>query len=608
MDIVRGFLFRFGIFLALFFVGVDVVSFGFPWVFELTERITSSPLLFEDTLRISILGIHTLFLLLTGAWVLSRGNRTHAAVWWAFVFSGVILAGIFFGDRTHRLLEEFSWIRYSTSAFLILASLCGLLLFVRTARRSGFLQASFWLVLSGGFLYGGLDEVMEIHEAIGRFLQKALSYSGEVTDYVTIGYAFVALVVIFLLIRARIGEFFSRYRISAYLFLSGVCVYAISTACDTVDVIVHAKMVSFARAFTADPSFVMSDAWHLLWSVKNSFNGFEEVFEHTAALLFLLALICVLFDSVLKEDRSHSRGQWRKKISVGIVVASTLGVAALGEASLPFTFPSSVVETPGVRVTKVASVADGLFHADDLAFHRSQGLIVANEGGRSVYRLRDGRFIKLLDQKKIIRDPDSVAASERGVFVSDGNSGTIIRFDGQESEIIANRGTGLVHPEGIAVAGDTLYILDESKKTLSRLTPDKKIEIWKPDHPDWQAPEGIAYDPSKDILFVTDDTTGAIFRVTFGKALEKIAELSAPEDIEVLDDGSMLVTDTAWGAIFRIFPDGRKEKIVQFARMYRDTQGVAVDEQGSVYVITSDGFASTSFMPSFLFHIDDIHL
>lgn len=605
MGIVRDFIVRFGIFAVLFLFGILSVSFGFPSVFERLESITSSPLPFEGTLRISILGIHALLLLLTAAWVLVRGGRIHRMIWYSFFVSFVVLGVIFFGDTTHRLLEEFSWIRYSTSIFLILASLCGFALFVRAGRKAGFSRSVFWLFLGVGFLFGGLDEVMEIHEAIGRLLQRMLSYSGEVTDYVTIGYAFVALIAIVALIRARIGEFVTRYRMSAYLFLSGVCVYAFSTALDTIDVIVHAKLRSLANVLSANPDFVMSDAWYLFWSVKNSLNGFEEVFEHTAALLFLLALAGVLFEGVLKGGRENSGVLWKRRLAGGILGVSGFSVIVLVILSVPFTFPSSVVSTKNVKVTQIASYVDGLFHADDLAFHPSQGVIIANEGKGSVHRLKDGLVAKIVDAKKIIRDPDSVAASSQGVFVSDGNAGNIVRFDSQGGVVIADRSDGLVHPEGIAVVGGDVYILDESQKTLSRLRLGKKIEIWKPAHSDWKTPEGISYDSVRDVLYVTDDTTGAIFRVAFGKTVDKIAELPAPEDIEMLKDGSMLVTDTAWGAVFRIFPDGRKEKVVQFGRMYRDTQGVTIDEKGSLYVITADGFASTSFMSSFLFRIDD---
>jgi streptogramin lyase len=395
---------------------------------------------------------------------------------------------------------------------------------------------------------------------------------------------------------------------SAYLFLSGVGVYVFSTLLDTLDVLVHAKLRALAHVLTANPGFVMSDAWYLLWSIKNSLNGFEEVFEHTAALLFLIALVTILFDGALANGALHACRAWKKRVAVGAVVMSVFGVAALIVLSVPLTFPSSPVMTSGLRVTQIASRAEGLFHTDDLAFHPSQGIIVANEGGSSLYRLKGGQLSRISDPKKIIQDPDSVTANEEGVFVSDGNAGTIVRFDKEGGQIIARRSDGLAHPEGITVAGADIYIVDESQKALSRYRPGGKIENWKPSHPEWQTPEGISYDRAGGSIYITDDTTGAVFRVVFGKSVDKIAQLSAPEDIEVLSDGSMLATDTAWGAVFRIFPDGRKEKIIRLARMYRDTQGVTIDENGSVYLVTADGFASTSFMPSFLFRIDDTRL
>ncbi|MEK7102163.1 MAG: hypothetical protein AAB912_00855, partial [Patescibacteria group bacterium] len=62
-------------------------------------------------------------------------------------------------------------------------------------------------------------------------------------------------------------------------------------------------------------------------------------------------------------------------------------------------------------------------------------------------------------------------------------------------------------------------------------------------------------------------------------------------------------TDTRAGVIFRVYPDdGRVEKIAQFKRPYRDLQGVAYDGE-RLYVISADGFGSSSFMPSILWQL-----
>lgn len=587
-----------GIFFLVFVVCMVLVAFASPWVFDLAETLTNSPLAFEGALRIALLFIHALLLLLSLAWVLVRGARIHRFLWSALAVSFLSLTVIFFVDKAHRLLEEYSWIRYTTSIFLIGASACafGLLrnAFVQKARLTVLLA---WGAVAAGLLYAGLDEVFETHE----WIERTLAIRG--TDYVTGVYVIAGIIGVGILIRSGIFHIQRMHRISSTLLVAGIGIYAASVLLDAFDPLLLSKLRSLANILVTDPRFVMSDAWYVGWSIKNSTNAFEEVFEHTAAMLFFLAFATMLFRTSLIKDAKGNSLRGRIVGALVIVITSLSGVFALIILSLPHTFPTAAVVQKNLVAEQIASYFDGLFHTDELDFHPAQGVVLANEGRGNVYRLKDGKFRKIPDTRKS-RDADSVFADETGVYVADGNAGEIARLGNGQSTVIATRKDGLVHPEAIVRVDNDFIILDESQRSISRFSPGKKIEIWKPQHPDWKTPEGVAYDPSSKRLLVVDDTTGAVFTVKFGKSVEKIAQIAALEDIAILKDGSALLADKAWGAIYRLSPDGTVKKIIQFRRMYRDLQGVAVDEKGIVYVTTSDGHDSTSFMPSHLFRID----
>ncbi len=75
------------------------------------------------------------------------------------------------------------------------------------------------------------------------------------------------------------------------------------------------------------------------------------------------------------------------------------------------------------------SAKDGLLHADDLAYSKDIGLIIANESqpnrqgkpnGPGVFAWKEGRFSRLADPLKFLIDTGSLAVRESVVYASDG--------------------------------------------------------------------------------------------------------------------------------------------------------------------------------------------
>ncbi len=106
-----------------------VNAFSLPWFFSWYEVWSGNPLSYEGALRLTLITTIELLIAFSFVWLLMRGRRSHWLLWWIQCVSYATLLVIFFGDTTHRLMEEFSWIRYTTAGFLVLAGLLGVILF-----------------------------------------------------------------------------------------------------------------------------------------------------------------------------------------------------------------------------------------------------------------------------------------------------------------------------------------------------------------------------------------------------------------------------------------------------------------------------------------------
>lgn len=572
---------------AVAFVGIAAIS---PRILDFIEFRFDSTLPYEAVVRLTLLAVYATLLAGWLWWVLRRGEHRHVLVWGVLALSFIAFAVVAFGDRGHRLMEEFSWFRYTTGLFLLSASAAAFMV------RRG---AVSWL-FGFGFLYAALDEVLEIHEKLGRLLGAAFSLPSNITDYITIAYAVIGLAVVLVVVRYG-RQWVKESPFAAGVLLAGVVTYALSTVFDTVDFWILARLRALDAVLAANPGSYLADALYIFWAPRNFLNGLEELLEQVAAALFFTALT-----SALLAQRSRAwmekpviirHTKWFSVPCALFLVAVAVVVWFGGRPPVPV--------VPGTGETVIAGAPQGLFHADDVVYHPKWGVVVANEGRGEVYQWKDGVWRRIPDPERLVKDPDSITADDTHLYVADATQGIIFTYRENEGwNTWWTRDDGVIHTEALAVVGDTIYVLDEIEKTITKLVRNKNAEPWRPDHPKWIAPESIAYDSARKELYVSDDKSGAIFTVDFEKrVVREIATLPRPEDITVLPDGSLLATDTRAGAIFRIYPDtGRTEKIVQFKRPFRDLQGIAYDGE-RVYIISADGFGSSSFMPSFLWQL-----
>lgn len=577
-------------------------SFLMPLGAGVAESMRGDVVSYEMSMRMGIL--FSTFLLLCGflVWLFLRGARQHWIVFLILACAWLIGSGVLLFDTQNRLMDEYSWIRYATCFFLVLASGTSALLSRRAVRSRFFGAAVLWGLVSFGFLFGAADEVFQIHEAIGRSFEKTFKLPHLVTDLVTVAYALVALAVIIGALRV----FFLRYREALFslgLLIVGGIIYLSSTLFDTLDVYGIQALKKIARVLSESPSHVFGDHWFFAWMPKTLFNSLEEVLEYTSSALFFAAVFVLLAWKPRMQERAPlSIKRFRYAALTGALLFGLL-LDALILGTREISARSPLVDTR-LSIERLAGPADGLRHTDDLFYHKNWGLLVANEGRGTILQWKNDKLTVIPDPKKLLRDMDSVTATQDAVYVSDGNQATVFEYTTALGWKAAfTKEDGLVHPEAVVSAGkNVLYVLDESQKAVIRLEKGKPMRQWIPVHPEWKTPEGIAYSSHDDTLYVTDDTTGALFKVQFEKSIDRIAKLGSAEDIFLTKEGDLLITDNGRGSIVRVQKDGLKKEIARFKSPYRDVQGVARDEE-RVYVVTADGFDSQSFMPSFLFAI-----
>ncbi|MBI4261989.1 hypothetical protein HY624_00495 [Candidatus Uhrbacteria bacterium] len=596
------------LFLTVFFGALT--SFGVsalvgPWVLDVYESLRG-PIQYENAVSMYFFGAIILFMLGWGILILQRWTRERGVLWVFMVFAFVGIASIFIFDTAHRLQAEFSWIRYTTAGALLLTAVASLSI-GWWYHRHGTIRFLRWLWwwLAAVFLYAAADEVFQLHEAMGMWLERVFRVDHAVGDYITMGYAVIGLVFLLVFVRTLFREYVPAHRLPIQLLLLGGVFYFLSTLFDTLDGWAHTWLTALGVRLTSGGTFVFSDLWYPLFAPRRFLNSLEEVFENIAAYLFALALVIL----VLQKYRPRffdARARIFPRISRACAVVFGGGIILI----IFWARPTLTAQSPiiGMDARAVAApLSHGLSHTDALVYQEPWGVLIGNEGGGNVVSLFNRELQPSLDRDSGMVNVDGLAATPEAIFASDPVRHSVSRYTKQNGwEEFLTRKQGIRDPEGLAVVGDTLYILDETeRKIFSVNTKTRVVESVKPKHRKFRAPEGIVYQPARDRFLVTDDVTGYIFSIRWGEEPKIFAgpdaKLRFPEEITVAENGNVFVTDNGTREIIEFTVDGTIVRRIRFRRMYGDLHGIAVvgsEGEQKIYVVTSDGYGSESFMPS----------
>ncbi|MBI4269801.1 MAG: 6-bladed beta-propeller [Candidatus Rokubacteria bacterium] len=223
----------------------------------------------------------------------------------------------------------------------------------------------------------------------------------------------------------------------------------------------------------------------------------------------------------------------------------------------------------------------------------------ADLGVRPSFWERLGNVILGRQEEWLIR-PTAVVAREGVLYVADPGAQALWMLDGQRgrfSKILKAKSLPLVSPVGVAAGPDgRIYLADSFLARIfvydADLTSVATIE-----DPALRRPAGVAFDASRNRLYVADSATHQILVYTgdgrrvglIGRRGAGDGEFNFPTYLAVDRAGTLYVTDSLG---FRIQAFGAEGRFVSGFGRHGDSsgdfarpKGVALDSEGHVYVV-----------------------
>lgn len=181
---------------------------------------------------------------------------------------------------------------------------------------------------------------------------------------------------------------------------------------------------------------------------------------------------------------------------------------------------------------------------------------------------------------------DLVLAPDGSIYLSDVTDGTVKRYtsDGGLQVVLS----GLKEPEGMVFLPDgSLVIAEQGANRLVRY--DFTTQTLAPflsltNHTNQLGVDGLAWDAATRTIIVPDSPNGTLMRVDAdGRVLRQIASgFARPTGAWVEPDGSILVVDENGNALSRVRPNGDMERLAELSI----PDDVIEDAAGNIFVVT----------------------
>jgi sugar lactone lactonase YvrE len=243
---------------------------------------------------------------------------------------------------------------------------------------------------------------------------------------------------------------------------------------------------------------------------------------------------------------------------------------------------------PGWAAEIVAGNSDGVTSPDGLHW-RDGGLWIADEGGSAVRSWAPGSKTRTLaDKRSGLASPEDLALDQAGnVYFSDDSRGGVWRtgLDGR-TRAVASPQAGLSSTEALALtpSGD-LLVGDPPNRRVMKVAPSGAVSIFLGPERGITKPESFAFD-GRGNLYIADNEDDVLYLLSAdGKLHRTLAGLKgfSPESLHFAG-GTLFITDSRHGKLFRYTPEDGLSVVAVLAGRFRNVQGIASDERGSLYL------------------------
>ena len=250
--------------------------------------------------------------------------------------------------------------------------------------------------------------------------------------------------------------------------------------------------------------------------------------------------------------------------------------------------PPTMLGQP-VRSFKVGGGAKfvSLTLSDEILVTVGKEIVVFDQSGKKRYSISNEK----------LRDPQGVAVSESGIFVMDGGSHSLLKFDrtGKLLKSVGEKGSGkgqFHNPYGLTVVGDEVIVCDGGNNRLQVFTSDlvfvQRFGSLGLDNGQLKDPTDIIYDKDGRNLYVGDYFGHRVQIFTMqGKYLRCLmAKRDIIKPTGIATDGELVYIAQQSGLLHIYRKNG--DKVCSFPVKSDDLWGVAVDQDGFIYVCDRD--------------------
>jgi sugar lactone lactonase YvrE len=229
------------------------------------------------------------------------------------------------------------------------------------------------------------------------------------------------------------------------------------------------------------------------------------------------------------------------------------------------------------------------FAAPDGLLWRQGRLYLADEGAGGVGLLgEDNKLAVLCDARAGASSPEDLTMDAGGnIYFTDDDAGGLWKVDAAgKPSLVAGKEQGLVSTEGVALAPDgRILVGDGERHTVFSMNKDGAVSVLLGPERGIRKPESLAFDAEGN-LYIADNEDDVLYALDRQGRLRRVIERRehfSPESIAYAQ-GALYLTDSRHSKLCRFTPEEGLKAVAVFGGKLKNVQGVAVSEDGEIYV------------------------